>query len=129
MPVSLWGRCSASASSSAFRRSPCGAAAVLAGLHDTVGARREYFAADSLFSGDPYLDGAHAIFLIGIGDTAAAVPSIGRWRGLRVGERMTLRARFLLELARGDRVAAVALADSASSRYSGENGWYFKYLR
>jgi len=110
-------------------RAHASAAAVLAGLHDTVGARREYFAADSLFSGDPYLDGAHAIFLIGIGDTAAAVPLIGRWRGLRVGERMMLRARFLLELARGDRVAAVALADSASSRYSGENGWYFKYLR
>jgi hypothetical protein len=110
-------------------RAHASAAAVLAGLHDTAGARREYLAADSLFSGDPYLDGAHAIFLIGIGDTVAAVPLIDRWSGSPVGERMTLRARFLLELARGDRVAALALADSASSRYSGESRWYFKYLR
>jgi hypothetical protein len=45
------------------------AAAVLAGAGDTAGARRHYRIADSLFSGDPYLDAAHAIFLVTAGDT------------------------------------------------------------
>jgi len=41
---------------------------------DTAGARHQYHLADSLFAGDPYLDASHAIFLLGIGDTAAAAP-------------------------------------------------------
>jgi len=108
-------------------RAHASAAAVLAGLHDTAGARREYRAADSLFSGDPYLDGAHAIFLIGIGDTAAAVPLIARRAGARVGERMTLRAQFLLELARRHSTDARTIADSASRRFAGERLWYLPY--
>jgi len=108
-------------------RAHASAAAVLAGLHDTAGARREYRAADSLFSGDPYLDGAHAIFLIGIGDTAAAVPLIARRAGARVGERMTLRAQFLLELARRRSTDARTIADSASRRFAGERLWYLPY--
>jgi len=108
-------------------RAHASAAAVLAGLHDTAGARREYRAADSLFSGDPYLDGAHAIFLIGIGDTTAAVPLIERRAGGRVGERMTLRAQFLLELARRHSAEAHAIADSAARRFAGEQRWYLPY--
>jgi hypothetical protein len=103
------------------------AAAVLAGLGDTAGARREYRLADSLFSGDPYLDAARAIFLLGIGDTTAAVPLVERAKETDIGRRMTLRARFLLELARGDRAGAAALADSASRRYEGEEVWYRTY--
>jgi hypothetical protein len=103
------------------------AAAVLAGLGDTAGARGEYRLADSLFSGDPYLDAARAIFLLGIGDTTAAVPLIGRAKERDIGRRMTLRARFLLELARGNRAGAAALADSASREYTREELWYRTY--
>jgi hypothetical protein len=103
------------------------AAAVLAGLGDTAGARREYRLADSLFSGDPYLDASRAIFLIGIGDTATAVPLVERAKASGIGRRVTLRARFLLELARGDRGGAAALADSASREYAGEEMWYRTY--
>jgi len=110
-------------------RAHASAAAVLAGLHDTAGARREYRAADSLFSGDPYLDGAHAIFLIGIGDTTAAVPLIERREHTQVGERMSLRAQFLLELARGHPAVAGALADSAGRRFAGERAWYLPYRK
>jgi Flp pilus assembly protein TadD len=101
---------------------------VLAGLRDTAGARREYRTADSLFSGDPYLDGAHAIFLIGIGDTAAALPLIARREGTTVGERMTLRARFLLARARNQPGVARAIADSAKNLH-GEATWYLQYLQ
>lgn len=109
-------------------RAHASAAAVLAGLHDTAGARREYRTADSLFSGDPYLDGAHAIFLIGIGDTAAAVPLIDRHNDTKVGERMALRARFLLELARKHPAQARDMADSAAKRWAREGEWYRAYM-
>ncbi len=108
-------------------RAHASAAAVLAGLHDTTGARREYRIADSLYAGDPYLDGAYAIYLIGIGDTVAAVPLIERRRSGDVGARMTLRAEFLLELARRHPAQAQALADSASRRFAGERNWYLQY--
>ena len=108
-------------------RAHASAAAVLAGLHDTSGARREYRIADSLYGGDPYLDGAYAIYLISIGDTAAAVPLIERRRSGDVGARMTLRAEFLLELARRHLDQARALADSASQRFAGERNWYLPY--
>ena len=108
-------------------RAHASAAAVLAGTRDTAGARREYRIADSLFSGDPYLDGARAIFLIGIGDTAAAVPLVERGRRSSGGERMSLRAAFVLELARGHRTQAAAIADSASQRFAGERAWYLRY--
>ena len=110
-------------------RAHASAAAVLAGLRDTAAARREYRTADSLFSGDPYLDAAHAVFLIGIGDTGAAVPLIDRRRNTRIGESMTLRARFLLELARNHPAEARALADSATRRLPGEMRWYRPYLQ
>ena len=108
-------------------RAHASAAAVLAGLHDTTGARREYRIADSLYAGDPYLDGAYAIYLMSIGDTAAAVPLIERRRSGEVGVRMTLRAEFLLELARRHFAQARALADSASRRFAGERDWYLAY--
>jgi hypothetical protein len=108
-------------------RAHASAAAVLAGIGDTAGARREYRTADSLFPGDRYLNGANAIFLIGIGDTAAAVTLIDRTRHSSAGERMTLRAKFLLELARGRRAQAAALADSGSKRFAGEQRWYSQF--
>jgi hypothetical protein len=108
-------------------RAHASAAAVLAGTGDTAGARREYQKADSLFPGDRYLNGANAIFLIGIGDTSAAVPLIDRGRRSSAGERMTWRAEFLLELARGNRTNAAAIADSASKRFTGEQKWYLQF--
>ena len=108
-------------------RAHASAAAVLAGIGDTAGARREYRTADSLFPGDRYLNGANAIFLIGIGDTAAAVTLIDRARQSTAGDRMTLRAKFLLELARGRRAQAAAIADSASKRFAGEQRWYSRF--
>jgi hypothetical protein len=108
-------------------RGHASAAAVLAGIGDTAGARREYQKADSLFPGDRYLNGANAIFLIGIGDTAAAVPLIDRGGRSSIGERMTLRAKFLLELARKHGSAAAAIADSASRRFAGETKWYMQF--
>jgi hypothetical protein len=103
------------------------AASVLAGTGDTAGARREYRIADSLFSGDPYFNSARAIFLIGIGDTAAAGPLVDRGKRSRAGERVTLRATFLLELARGHRTEATAVADSASKRWPSEQNWYLRF--
>ena len=108
-------------------RGHASAAAVLAGMGDTAGARREYRLADSLFPGDPYLVGANAIFLIGIGDTAGAVPLVARAAAAPVGARMTMRARFVLELARGHRSQAAALADSASRQFAGEKRWYLMF--
>jgi hypothetical protein len=105
------------------------AAAVLAGTGDTAGARREYQTADSLFPGDPYLDGARAIFLIGIGDTAAAAPLVSRGKRSSAGQRMTLRAEFVLELTRGHRTQAAAIADSASQRFAGEWKWYLQFRK
>ena len=108
-------------------RAHASAAAVFAGLRDTAAARREYRIADSLYSGDPFLDGAHAIYLIGIGDTAAAVPLVDRRRAARAGERMSLRAQFVLELARRNGLRARAIADSASRRFPGDQKWYLQF--
>ena len=108
-------------------RAHASAAAVFAGTRDTAAARREYQIADSIFPDDRYLNGANAIFLIGIGDTAAAVPLIDRGRRSHAGERMTLRAMFLLELARRHAANATAIADSASKRFAGEQNWYLQF--
>lgn len=105
------------------------AAAVLAGLRDTAGARREYRMADSLFGGDPHLDAAHALYLIGLGDTTAARALITRSRSALPNEPIAMRAQFLLELSRGDRSKALALADSAQARYPWERPWYLMYLQ
>lgn len=110
-------------------RAHASAAAVLAGTGDTSGARREYRTADSLFAGDPYLDVAHAIFLLSVGDTAAAVPLVARSRAYGgAAERAALRAQFLLELARGNRSGALAVADSARRLNPGDEAWYLRYL-
>ncbi len=105
------------------------AAAVLAGLRDTAGARREYRLADSLFAGDPHLDAAHALYVIGLGDTAAAALLISRSRAVLPNEPIAMRAQFLLELARRDRPGALAVADSAQQRYPWERPWYVMYLQ
>ena len=103
------------------------AAAVLAAIGDTAGARREYRIADSLFPSDPYFYGGYAIFLVGIGDTAAAVPLVERGKQSHTGDRMSLRAQFVLELARGHHAQAAALADSAGRRFAGERNWYLRF--
>jgi len=112
-------------------RGHASAAAVLAGRGDTAGARHQYHLADSLFAGDPYLDASHAIFLLGIGDTAAAAPLVARIRRRSVGvaDRTGLRARFLFELQRGDRSRAFAVRDSALARFPGDEAWYLKFLQ
>lgn len=109
-------------------RAHASAAAVLAGTGDTAGARREYRIADSLFAGDPYLDAAHAIFLLGVGDTTAAIPLVARARAHGAAERLALRAQFLLELARGNRSGAIAVADSARRLNPWDHAWYRRYL-
>jgi len=107
------------------------AAAVLAGRGDTAGARQQYRIADSLFQGDPYLDAAHAIFLLSVGDTTAARPLIARLstRTETPAIRMSLRAQFLLDLRRGDLAAARAALDSARERFPGDESWYRQYLQ
>jgi hypothetical protein len=110
-------------------RAHLSAAAVLAGLRDTAGARREYRTADSLFAGDPHMDAAHALYVIGLGDTTAARALIIRSRTALPNEPIALRAQFLLELARGDRRGALAVADSAQGRYPWERAWYLQYLQ
>jgi len=107
------------------------AAAVLAGRGDTAGARQQYRIADSLFGSDPYLDAAHAIFLLSVGDTTAARPLIARnsTRTETPAVRMSLRAQFLFDVRRGDLAAARALADSAQARFPGDESWYRQYLQ
>jgi len=110
-------------------RAHLSAAAVLAGLGDTTGARREYRVADSLFAGDPHVDAAHALYLMGLGDTTSAAPLVRRARTAMPNEPIALRAQFLLQLARDDRPGARALADSAGRRYPWEKAWYVSYLQ
>lgn len=107
------------------------AAAVLAGAGDTAGAREQYRVADSLFAGDPYLDAARAIFLVNVGDTAAARPLVTRisTRTEPAARRMALRARFLFDLRRGDVAAARAVVDSARRGFPQDESWYRAYLQ
>jgi hypothetical protein len=42
---------------------------------------------------------------------------------------MGLRAQFLLELERGNRRGALAVADTARNRYPWDDPWYLGYLR
>jgi hypothetical protein len=114
-------------------RGQASAAAVLAGSGDTAGARRHYQLADSLSPGDPYLDAAHAIFLLELGDTTGAAPLVARLPA-RPGatpsvNRAGWRARFLLELRRGDRAAAAAVADSANRAFPDGDPWYRAYVQ
>ncbi len=114
-------------------RGQASAAAVLAGSGDTAGARRHYRLADSLSPGDPYLDAAHAIFLLELGDTAGAAPLVARLpaRPATVPSvnRVGWRARFLFELRRGNRAAAAAVADSANRAFPGGDPWYRAYVQ
>ena len=107
------------------------AAAVLAGRGDTAGARQQYRIADSLFVGDPYLDAAHAIFLLSVGDTGGARPLIQRikTRTETPASRMALRAQFLFDLRRGDVAAAQAALDSARRRFPEDESWYRQYYQ
>jgi hypothetical protein len=104
------------------------AAAVLSGIGDTVGARREYARAESLFARDPHLDGAHAYYLMTLGDTAAAAPRIERARQALPNEPFALRAHFLWLLARGDTAGARALADSANAWFDLDAAFYRERL-
>ncbi len=63
----------------------------------------------------PHLNAAHALYLLGLGDTTPAAPRVGRARATRPEERVGLRAQFLLDLARWDRRGALAVADSTRS--------------
>lgn len=104
------------------------AAAVLAGIGDTAGARAEYARASELFTRDPHLDAARAFFLLGLGDTAAARALVAHGRDALPRERVAVRAAFLLALGRGDRVGAVALADTALRWFPWEAAWYQDHL-
>ena len=110
-------------------RGHASAAAVLAGMGDTGGARREYERADSLFPGDPHTAAAHAFFLLGHGDTTRAAPLVERARRMLPEHRVALRGAFLLALRRGDRVAALAVADTAVRLYPWDGGWYRAVLQ
>lgn len=105
-------------------RAHVSAAAVLAGMGDTAGARREYERADSLFPGDPHLAAARAFFLLAHGDTAEAARLVARGRVLMPNEQILLRSAFLLALRRGDSAGALAVGDSAVRRYPWEVEWY-----
>ena len=91
------------------------AAAVLSGVGDSAGARREYLRAEELFDRDPNLDAAHSYYLMTLGDTAAARPRIDRARRSIPDDPFALRAQFLWLMARRDTAGARALADTATS--------------
>jgi hypothetical protein len=105
------------------------AAAVLAGLRDTAGARREYARAESLFGGDPHFNADYALYLAGLRDTAPARALAARARAILPREDAALRAQFLVDLERGDSARARALADSAEAWFPWEERWYEQYLR
>jgi protein O-mannosyl-transferase len=100
------------------------AAAVLAGVRDTTGARREYTTADSLFPNDPHLEAARAFYLVGLGDTTSVAELIARTRRRAPLEPIGLRAEYLLWIRRGNPARARALADSAVRAAPGDSLWY-----
>jgi protein O-mannosyl-transferase len=104
------------------------AAAVLAGLRDTAGARREYARAESLFGGDPHLNADYALYLAGLRDTAPAGALAARARALLPREHVALRAQFLLAWERGDSARARALADTARNWFLWDEPWYEQYF-
>jgi hypothetical protein len=105
------------------------AAAVLAGLRDTAGARHEYARAESLFAGDPHFNAAYALYLAGQRDTIAARVLADRARDFLPRENVALRAQFLVALERGDRARALALADTARNWFPWDGPWYAQYLK
>jgi hypothetical protein len=52
---------------------------------------------------------------------------VDRWRRPGAGERMSLRAQFVLELARRHADQAQGIADSAARRFAGEAKWYRQF--
>jgi protein O-mannosyl-transferase len=110
-------------------RAHASAAGVLAGVGDSAGARRQYEIADSLFSGDPIVDGARAFFLYGAGDTAQAAAIARRARSKVPRNHAALRTQFLLARRRGDVPAALAIADTAGRWFPSEQVWYRQYLQ
>ncbi|HXF94510.1 MAG TPA: hypothetical protein VNI61_00270 [Gemmatimonadales bacterium] len=110
-------------------RAHASAAAVLAGMGDTVGARREYQRADSLFPADPHLAAARALYLLSLGDTVEVASLLARARERLPEERVALRAEFLLWLERERLDRAAALADTAVARHGSELGWYRAVLQ
>jgi hypothetical protein len=109
-------------------RAHASAAAVLAGLRDTAGARREYARAESLFAGDPHLNAAHALYLAGLRDTAPAAALAARARALLPREQVAMRAQFLIAWERGDTARALALADTARDWFPWDQPWYGRYV-
>lgn len=105
------------------------AAAVLAGLRDTAGARREYAMADSLFPNDPHLEAARAYYLVGLGDTIGVADVILRSRRGAPLEPIGLRAEYLLWVRRGNPARARALADSAVRSEPADSLWYRDRIR
>lgn len=110
-------------------RAHASAAAVLAGVGDSAGARREYAVADSLFPGDPHLAAARSFFLLGLGDTAAAAVQAERARQILPRERIAMRTQFLLARLSGEPQRALALADTAGRWFSQDQSWYRQYLQ
>jgi hypothetical protein len=112
-------------------RAHASAAAVLSGIGDSVGARREYRTADSLFSGDPFVTAAQAILLFSLGDTGAAAPLVTRLEGpmAPAAQLVALRVQFLASLSRADTVRARGVAADAAARAPWEESWYRQYLQ
>ncbi|MGH2603162.1 MAG: tetratricopeptide repeat protein, partial [Dehalococcoidia bacterium] len=105
------------------------AAAVLAGMGDTAGARAQYAIAGELFDRDPYLDAARASYLMGLGDTSTAAPLIARARRAEPRDPFALRAHLLLLRSRGELAGARALADSALGWFPADAAFYRKFLQ
>jgi hypothetical protein len=105
------------------------AAAVLSGMGDSVGAKREYLRAEELFDRDPHLDASHAYYLMTLGDTTAALPRLERARRTAPFEPIALRAQLLLHVRRGDGPGARALADTAVGVAPWEEPFYRSTLR
>jgi hypothetical protein len=105
------------------------AAGVLVQTGDTAAALGEFARADSIFPGDPSLHGAYALLLLERGDTTGVAELARRARRLAPRQLLALRAQFLVDVARGDRVRAWALADSAIVWYPWEREWYMHYLQ
>ena len=105
-------------------RAHASAAAVLAGIGDTVGARRSYERATELFDRDPHLLAARGLFLMDHGDTATARSLAARARELLPRERNALRIQVTFAIMAGDSTRAAALADTAVRWFPSERVWY-----
>jgi hypothetical protein len=105
-------------------RAHASAGAVLGGMGDTAGARRELALADSLFPGDPELAAARAFFLLNLGDTVGVAELVARARERRPYGAVALRGQFLIAVARFDTASARAVADTALLWRPTERSWY-----